>query len=439
MKIDLKGNLCVIGLQWGDEGKGKIVNLLTAQDAIAGKFDIVVRYSGGANAGHTVIIGNKKFAMHLIPSGILTPSVTAVIANGLVIDPETLLEEINTLKNEGIEVNDNLKISNKAHLVLPYHKLQDRLNEEQLGRKGIGTTCRGIGPCYADKANRTTAIRLSDLYHKEKFKEKLQHIVEIKNKIFTALYNQDNLLNWKEIFDQYCDYAEKLKPYICDTTEYLHQQLNSNKRILFEGAQGTLLDLDHGTYPYVTSSNSGIGGLSAGTGLPPTCVDTVLGVVKSYATRVGGGPFPTELKNETGQYIRDRGHEYGTTTGRPRRTGWIDTVALRYSITVNGVNAIALTLLDVLTGLDTIKIATKYKIDNKELDFFPADVNLLEKVQVDFEELPGWSDEISNIRTIDDLPKQTINYIHRLEQLTNCPIKLISVGPEQKQTIPVIT
>lgn len=429
-------NLCVIGLQWGDEGKGKIVNLLTSNPSIAGRFEIVVRYSGGANAGHTVVINGKKFAMHLIPSGILTPDTVAIIANGVVIDPQTLIEEITFLESQGIEVKEALKISDKAHVVMPYHKLQDRLSEARLGRAGIGTTCRGIGPCYADKANRTTAIRIIDLYSND-LKERIKAIVEEKQLIFKSLYRYKDELNWQEIYNTYRDYADRISCYVCDTTRYLLEARRDGRRILFEGAQGALLDLDHGTYPYVTSSNSGVGGIFSGTGLPPSSLDTVLGVVKSYTSRVGSGPFPTELKDSVGEHLRKMGNEYGTTTGRPRRTGWLDAVALRYSIMVNGVDAIALTLLDVLTGLKTIKIATSYRDkDGKVFDFFPAaSSTLLSEISAEYIELEGWSSDISSVSSFNKLPRQAQIYIEKIEELTGTPIKIISVGPDQGQTI----
>ena len=437
MKIDLQGNVCVLGLQWGDEGKGKIVNLMADPDGPAGRFDFVVRYSGGANAGHTVVVGSEKFAMHLVPSGILSPAATAVIANGVVIDPQVLLEEIEGLKYRNVKLEDNLKISNKAHLVFPYHKLQDKLSEQQLGKKSIGTTCRGIGPCYSDKAARTTGIRVGELYQKEHFAEKLRRIIEKKNIIFESLYGEHQPIDFNSVFEQYCEYAERLKPYVCDTTALLHQAISDGKRIMFEGAQGALLDIDHGTYPFVTSSNSGTGGLITGTGLPPSCINNVLGVMKAYSTRVGGGPFPTELNNDIGQYIRDRGNEYGTTTGRPRRTGWIDTVALRYAIEVNGITSIAIMLLDVLTGLDKIKIAVSYKVDGARMDFFPANAYELEGIEVEYEELPGWRDEITEARTQDDLPAEAIQYLRTLQDILERPIKIASVGPERDQTIAI--
>jgi adenylosuccinate synthase len=434
MKIDLPGNVCVIGLQWGDEGKGKIVNLMTDPGGPAGKFDLVVRYSGGANAGHSVVIGKEKFAMHLVPSGILSPAATAVITNGVVLDPQVVLDEIKTLKSRSVKVGDNFKISSKAHVVFPYHKLQDQLSEKQLAGNSIGTTGRGIGPCYADKAIRSYGIRLGEMYDKKHFSEKLQRIVADKNKIFKALYGS-NELKWQEIFDQYCDYAEQLKPYVCDTAELLHQSLRAGKRILFEGAQGSLLDIDHGTYPYVTSSNSSACGLAAGTGVPASYVNNYLGIIKAYTTRVGAGPFPTELKNEIGEFIRVRGKEYGTTTGRPRRTGWFDAVAVRYSIMIGGINSLSVMLLDVLSSLDPIRIAVQYKLDGKPLEFFPTESHFLEKVEVVYEEMPGWTDDITAAKEQKDLPKAAINYLKRLQDLCECPIKLASVGPERDQTV----
>lgn len=434
MKINLPGNVCVIGLQWGDEGKGKIVNLLTDPGGPAGKFDLVVRYGGGANAGHSVVIGAEKFAMHLIPSGILSPEATAVIANGVVLDPEVVLDEIKTLRSRSVRVDSNLKISNKAHVVFPYHKLQDKLSEQQLAGNSIGTTGRGIGPCYADKACRSYGIRLGELYDPKHFAEKLQRIVADKNKIFQALYGAD-AMDWKAIYDQYIDYAEQLRPFVCDTTELLHRSLAQGRRIMFEGAQGSLLDLDHGTYPYVTSSNSSACGLAAGTGVPASHVPNFLGVIKAYTTRVGAGPFPTELKNELGEYIRVRGKEYGTTTGRPRRTGWFDAVAVQYSIMIGGINSLAVMLLDVLSGMDPIRIATQYKRNGKVLDFFPTDSAALEDVEVVYEEMPGWTQDISAARTQADLPPAALRYLRRLQDLAGCPIKLVSVGPERDQTV----
>lgn len=372
--------------------------------------------------------------MHLVPSGILSPTITAVITNGVVLDPEVILDEINTLRSRSVKVAENLKISDKAHVVFPYHKLQDRLSEKQLGGKSIGTTCRGIGPCYADKASRSYGIRLGELYDRESFAERLQAIVRDKNAIFQALYGEAPL-SWKEIYDQYCGYAEQLKPFVCDTTELLHRSIRQGKRIMFEGAQGSLLDIDHGTYPYVTSSNSSACGLSAGTGVPPSYVRHYLGIIKAYTTRVGAGPFPAEQHNEIGQYIRERGREYGTTTGRPRRCGWFDAVAVKYSIMIGGINSLAVMLLDVLSGLDTIKVAVQYKYEGRVLDFFPTDSQILGKVEVVYEELPGWSEDITAAGSQDQLPLNALNYLRRLQELLGCPVKIASVGPDRDQTI----
>lgn len=434
MQIYLPGNVCVAGLQWGDEGKGKLTHLLTDPHGPAGRFDFVVRFAGGANAGHTVVTGNKKFAMHLIPSGILWPEVTAVVANGVAVDVEVILSEIDNLRSRGVHIEQNLRISNRAHMVFPYHKLQDKLSEERLGPGSIGTTCRGIGPCYSDKASRSYGVRVGEMYDRQHFKDKLERIVTDKNSIFQALYGRSDL-NWREIYDQFCQYADRLEPFVCDTTGLLHQAMGEGKRLLFEGAQGSLLDLDHGTFPFVTSSTSTSCGLFAGAGVPPGTVKTFLGVIKAYSTRVGGGPFATELDNDLGQYIRDRGQEYGTTTGRPRRTGWLDAVAAKYAVALSGTTTLAVMLLDVLSGLETIKVAVAYKHGGRTLEFFPSDVRVLEQVEVVYEELPGWHDEITDIRSQDGLPTKALNYLRRLQEIVGCPISIVSVGPDQQQTI----
>jgi len=429
MAINLDGNVCIVGLQWGDEGKGKIVNLLSQ------RFDYVVRYSGGANAGHSVVIDGQKFAMHLVPSGILNPNCTAVIANGVVVDPEVLLEEVQTLRQRGVRVEENLRISDKAHVVFPYHKQQDRLSEQALdGDDKIGTTCRGIGPCYADKYARSTGIRVGELYHRQHFRHRLQQIVEQKNNTFQALYGQGDL-DWRAIYDQYTDYAEQLKPYVCDTTALLHRAWRDGKRLMFEGAQGSLLDIDHGTYPYVTSSTSSACGVFAGTGLPPKAIDQYVGVAKAYTSRVGAGPFPSELHDQVGEYIRQRGREYGTTTGRARRTGWFDAVAVRYAATIGGIDHVALMLLDVLSGLETVKIVTAYECNGKRIDFFPTDVQILQEVKPVCTELPGWKQDVSACQRGDDLPARAQDYIRRIESLIGCPISIVSVGPDRAQTV----
>jgi len=424
------GNTCVVGLGWGDEGKGKIVDVLTEH------FDFVVRYNGGANAGHTVRFNGELFAMHLIPSGILRPGVTAVICPGVVIDPATLFEEIETLQARGIPVGDNLRISNRAHLVFPYHKREDQLSESSLpADRRIGTTARGIGPCYADKMRRTTAVRVCDLYHPDVFRERLERIVEIKNATFKALYDGAEPFDAAALCEQYLEYARRMEPFVCDTTTLLHDALASGKRLLFEGAHGSLLDIDHGTYPFVTSSSCSATGVAAGAGIPPSAVGTYVGVIKAYATRVGEGPFPTELHDETGQYIRDRGHEYGTTTGRPRRCGWFDAVATRYSVMVSGITHVAVMHLDTLSGLKQVGICTGYRYQNRPLPGFSADVHVLQQVEPVIEIMPGWDEDLSGIRSFEALPVAARRYLERLENLLGAPIAIVSVGPERSQTL----
>ena len=426
------GNVSIVGLQWGDEGKGKIVDLLTEH------FDFAIRWNGGSNAGHTVKIrqpngDDKKYAFHLIPSGILRPECTSVIANGVVIDPLKLLEEIDTLLTQGIKVDDNLRISANAHVVMPYHKLQDQLSESAAAGAKIGTTGRGIGPCYSDKANRSTAIRVIDLLDDARFKEKLQKIVAQKNAIFQCLYNAPPV-DWQPIFEQYRACGEQLRPFICDTTRLLHTAWKNKKRLLFEGANAVLLDLDHGTYPFVTSSNCGTG-LSVGTGLPGAAVDSTLGIVKAYSTRVGAGPFPTEQDNDTGNRIRERGHEFGTTTGRPRRCGWLDSVALRYTAAISGATHLSIMLLDVLSTFDELKICTHYQVGAEKTDWFPADALQLEHAKPLYETLPGWHEPLDHVTTYNDLPQNAKAYLARIESLVNVPIKLVSIGPARHQTL----
>ncbi len=424
-------NKCVIGLQWGDEGKGKVVDLLSESA------DLVVRYSGGANAGHTVVRrnGEDSFALHLLPSGILHQGVTCVITNGVALDAETLLKEIEGLAGRGIAVGKNLQISSRAHLVMDYHKQQDRLSEEALGKAKIGTTVRGIGPCYADKVTRTTALRMADLLDLDGMHEKLKAIVELKNKIFAALYPGAEPIDAEGIFQKCRLWADTLAPMITDTTALLHRAWKDGKTMLFEGAQGTLLDLDHGTFPYVTSSNSSACGLSAGSGLPAQAVDRFLGVAKAYSTRVGSGPFPSEQNNDIGQYIRDKGHEYGTTTGRPRRCGWFDAVCVGYSIQIGAINEIVLQHLDTLAGLKELNICTVYRVGSKKLDFFPAERQILEQVECEYETLPGFEEEITEVDTFEDLPPNAQKYILRLEQLLGTPITMVGVGPSREQMV----
>jgi len=421
-------NTCVVGLQWGDEGKGKVVDILAEHS------DIVVRYSGGANAGHTVIVGNIRFALHLLPSGSIRPNTICVIANGVVVDPEVLTEEIKRLAQKDISLNGRLFISENAHVVLDYHKKEDQLREESLGKNKLGTTVRGIGPCYADKVGRNYTVRMADLRDLETLEAKLQIIVEYKNKIFAAVYNAEPI-NADEIFEKCKSYADKLLPFITDTTEFLHKSIAEGKSVLFEGAQGALLDLDHGTFPFVTSSNSSSLGMPAGCSVPTKLVDKFIGVAKVYTTRVGAGPFPTEQDNEIGQYIRDKGNEYGTTTGRPRRCGWFDAVAVSYAITIGAIDSIALMHLDTFTGLKELKICRAYKINGEEKTFFPANTARLSQASPVYETVPGWNEELTEVNDYQDLPLNAQNYICRIEELVKKPITIIGVGPKRNQTI----
>lgn len=425
----LEGNSCVVGLQWGDEGKGKIVDFLS-EDA-----QVVVRYCGGANAGHTVRIGNEKYATHLLPVGVFRPGVINVIGNGVVLDPAVLIREIDDLTARGVVITpDTLKLSYKAHLVMPYHMLEDAAREAAAGKAGIGTTKRGIGPAYADKMHRTSALRVADLTHEENLKAKIAALVTDRNKMLKALYDVPPL-EWKEIFETYRDFGRRLTPYISDTTHLLIQQYKAGKRMMFEGAHAVLLDVDHGTYPYVTSSSCSALGLYTGAGVPPQTVQNFVGIMKAYSTRVGGGPFPTEQDNPIGSYIRERGNEYGTTTRRPRRCGWFDAFAVRYAVDLCGVTHIALTLLDVLSGLDHIQICTGYRYRGARLDYFRADMDMLGEVEPIYETLPGWNGNISGARRFDELPREAQTYVKTLEKLAGAPIKMVSVGPERTATL----
>ena len=421
-------NRCVVGLQWGDEGKGKLVDILAEQS------NIVVRYSGGANAGHTVIVGNDRFALHILPSGSIRPDSICVIANGVVLDPIVLIDGIGKLGEKNISLDGRLFISENAHVVLDYHKKEDQLREESLGKNKLGTTIRGIGPCYADKVGRSYTVRMSDLRDLEALKAKLQTIVEYKNKVFGAVYNAEPI-NSDEIFEKCKSYADKFLPFLTDTTEFLHKAIANGKSILFEGAQGTLLDLDHGTFPFVTSSNSSSLGMPAGCGVPAKRVDKFIGVVKAYTTRVGAGPFPTEQDNETGQYIRDKGNEYGTTTGRPRRCGWFDAVAVSYAVTISAIDSVAMMHLDTLAGLKELKICRAYKINGQEKTFFPANTDKLLRASAVYETVPGWDEEITEVNDFNDLPTNAQNYICRIEEEIGKPITVIGVGPKRSQTI----
>ena len=421
-------NLCVVGLQWGDEGKGKIVDILAEHS------DIVVRYNGGANAGHTVVVGDSRFALHILPSGSVRPNTICVIANGVLIDPEVLIKGIETLAEKNIRLDDRLFISENAHVVLDYHKKEDKLREESLGKNKIGTTIRGIGPCCADKVGRSYAVRMADLKNLEKLKARLNTIVEYKNKLFAALYNTEPIAA-DRLFEKCKTYSDKLMPFIVDTTELLHKSIADGKSILFEGAQGSLLDLDHGTFPFVTSSNSSSLGMPAGCGVAAKMVDKFLGVAKAYTTRVGAGPFPTEQDNEIGQYIRDRGNEYGTTTGRPRRCGWFDAVGVSYAITIGAIDTVALLHLDTLTGLKEVKLCKAYRINGKDTTFFTANSAKLSQASAVYETVPGWDEDITEVSDFNDLPLNAQDFICRVEEMIGKPVTMIGVGPERKQTI----
>lgn len=421
---------CVIGLQWGDEAKGKLVDLLTEQH------EIVVRYQGGSNAGHTVVIGDQTYKLSLIPSGILTPTVRCVITGGVVVNPKALLDEIDGLVGRGVQVSDNLMVSDRAHLIFPWHIEEDRaFNESTADGEDIGTTQRGIGPCYRDKVGRSYAVRLNDLY-RPKFREHIEHIVAIKQRSLAGLNGTvTTSLDASQIVDEYIQYAERLKPFVADTTAYLLNAVEDGRRVLFEGAQGSLLDVDHGTFPFVTSSNSSGVGVSAGSGIPGRYLDRVIGVLKAYSTRVGGGPFPTEQDNDTGQRLRERGNEYGTVTRRPRRCGWFDAVAARYTARISGVDELAVMLLDVLSETSELKICTAYEIDGQRTVDFPSHVDQLRSLVPIYETVPGWHEDISCAKTLDDLPAAARNYVDTISQLIGKPVTFVSVGPERSQTI----
>ena len=425
----LEGNTCVVGLQWGDEGKGKIVDFLTEHA------DVVARYCGGANAGHTVRIGAEKYATHLLPVGVFRPNVMNLIGNGVVLDPAVLLREIDEFTARGVAISPaNLKVSYKAHLVMPYHMHEDAAREGAAGDKGIGTTKRGIGPTYADKMQRATAIRVNDLLHEEKLKERIAKVVEERNKVLKVLYDAPPV-DWRPIFEDYRDYGRRLAPFVDDVGHLLIGYAKAGKRIVFEGAHAVLLDVDHGTYPYVTSSNCSALGLYTGAGVPPQLVRQFLGIMKAYSTRVGGGPFPTEQANNTGEYIRERGNEYGTTTRRPRRCGWFDAVAVRYAVELCGITSIALTLLDVLSGLDRLQVCTSYRYRGSRLDHFRADMDVLAEVEPVYETLPGWNGNIAGCRRFEDLPREAQEYVKTLEKLVGAPIRMVSVGADRNATI----
>jgi len=433
-------NIVVVGAQWGDEGKGKIVDLLTKD------VNVIARYQGGHNAGHTVVINNEKFILHLVPSGILHKNKICVIGNGVVIDPKALIEEIDGLKERGIYVGKNLFVSENAHVIMPYHTAMDNKSEQARGFKKIGTTGRGIGPAYVDKMARV-GIRMGDLLKGRIFKEKLKANLSDVNYLFKRRYKIEKI-SPEKVYAEYMRYARYLTPFITDTTALINKLIDKGKNVLFEGAQGTLLDVDHGTYPYVTSSNASVGGVCAGLGVPPTKIDGILGVMKAYTTRVGGGPFPTELKDKLGDALREKGGEYGATTGRPRRCGWLDAVGLRHAVRINGFTGMALTKLDVLDEVERIKVCLAYRYENSystsecnkkgkphRFTDMPQSANILERCEPIYKELKGWGKSTGGIKKLKDLPKEARAYVDYIEDLLNVGIDLISIGQKRNETI----
>lgn len=420
---------CVVGLQWGDEAKGKVVDLLTREH------DVVVRFNGGANAGHTVMVGEQVYKLSLIPSGIAHPGLTCVMGNGLAIHPPTLLSEIDALVARGIQAEGRIFLSDRAHVIFPYHMEEERLNEEGAADRAIGTTRRGIGPCYADKAGRLFSVRIGELLDPQKLRERMSIIVPHKNRMLQAIAPDARVFDAEELTHEYLQYAKRLRPFVRDTFWYLQHALRDGKKILFEAAQGSLLDLDHGSFPYVTSSNSSTCGLHGGCGVPARRIDRFVGIVKAYTTRVGGGPFPTELHDEVGEHIRRAGREYGTVTGRPRRCGWLDAVALRYTALLNGVDRIAVMLLDVLSQLDEIKLCEAYEIEGERTNEFQVPLDQLAKCKPIYRTFPGWKRDISHCRAVTDLPNEARAYIDAITQYLQVPVQLCSVGPERDQTV----
>ncbi len=421
-------NVVVIGAQWGDEGKGRIVDLISE------KVDIIARYQGGNNAGHTIVIGEEKIILHHLPSGILRDDKISVIGNGVVLDPKVLLQEIKELIAAGYRADEtNLKISERAHVIMPYHRAIDLARESMNGKAQIGTTGRGIGPVYEDKAARR-GIKFADLIDPDSLHLRLKEVLDERNSYLTKVLGGEPL-NFEEIFEEYSEYGKELKKFSCDVSTLLNDSISNGENILFEGAQGALLDIDFGTYPYVTSSSSGSGGASTGTGVSPTIIDTVLGIAKAYATRVGEGPFPTEISGDLEEELRQAGGEFGATTGRSRRCGWFDAFALKYAAQINGISWIALTKLDVLSGFEKLKICVGYKYKGKELTSFPSTNHVLKDVEPIYEEMVGWTEDISNAKDISELPEQARNYLTKLEELTGVPIYTVSLGPSREKII----
>ena len=416
----------IVGAQWGDEGKGK------ATDLIADRIDYVVKFNGGNNAGHTVVIGDEKYARHLLPSGILTPGVIPVISNGVVIDPEVLIEELDALSARGIDVS-KLVISSHAHIITQYHRTLDKVTERFLGKRQIGTTGRGIGPTYADKINRV-GIRVQDIFDEGILRQKVEGALDLKNHLLVKIYNR-RAIEVDEVVNELLSYAERLRPMVQDTALLLHTALEEGKTVLFEGGQATMLDVDHGTYPFVTSSNATSGGAATGAGIAPWRLATVIGIVKAYATRVGSGPFPTELDDEFGEFLRDKGHEFGTTTGRPRRCGWYDAPIARYSARINGVTDFVLTKLDVLTGLEKIPVCVAYEVEGERVEEIPWSQSDFHHAKPIYEYFPGWSEDISGARTFEDLPKNARDYVEALEGMSGARMSAIGVGPARDAII----
>lgn len=418
----------VVGTQWGDEGKGKIT------DFLAETAEVVSRYQGGNNAGHTIVFGGTRYKLHMIPSGIFYKDKVCVLGNGMVIHPEALVEELDYLHGYGVST-ENLKVSDRAHLIMPYHIKIDKADESRKGDSKIGTTGKGIGPAYMDKAARI-GIRVGDLMDPEIFAHKLKHNLEEKNRLLERMYQTEGF-TFEEIYETYMACAERIRPYVTDTSVVLNDAIDRGSRVLFEGAQGVMLDIDQGTYPFVTSSNPVAGGVCIGSGVGPTKIHQVVGVAKAYTSRVGDGPFPTELHDEIGHHIREVGREYGTTTGRPRRVGWFDSVVVRHARRVSGITGLSLNSLDVLTGLPTVKICTSYRYDGKVLENYPANLSILAKCEPVYEELPGWTGDITKARNLHELPLETQHYVERITQLTGIPLTIFSVGPGRDQTIQV--
>lgn len=418
-------SVVVVGTQWGDEGKGKITDFLSK------KAEIIARFAGGDNAGHTIKFDGETYKLHLIPSGIFYQDKISVMGNGLVINPKSLITELQGLQARGIDTS-NLRISNRAHVILPYHIHQDKVEEASRGDQKIGTTCKGIGPCYQDKVARI-GIRVADLLDKEVFEQKLRSNVALKNKLFEKFYEVDGI-PFEDIFEEYYRYGQEIAQYVTDTSKILNDVLDEGGRVLFEGAQGVMLDIDHGTYPFVTSSNPVAGGVAIGAGVGPSKVSRVVGVCKAYTSRVGDGPFPTELFDEKGHHIREVGREYGTTTGRPRRVGWFDSVVVRHSRRVSGITDLALNSIDVLSGLETVKICTAYEYNGEIITEYPANLHMIEQCKPVYEELPGWSEDITGVRTLEELPENARRYVERIVELTGIQLMTFSVGPAREQT-----